>query len=204
MANKFDTNPLDPDFPKRAAADAEAAAETSRLPRETDSRFDRGSITEDETRRFSDVEFNTYAYGDPQAAAMYQAPVPRLNRADDHRVAKVGLPEKWLIGLPYIPFHVGLVAGIILLLVIPKEETKVRFHAAQGLAAHVGILLISMLLGGLGNISSIADVGSFAFYVVTTIMLIVFAIRAWQGKPVHIESVEDMTNWLEEKIKPRA
>lgn len=204
MANKFDTNPLDPDFPKRAAADAEAAAETSRLPRETDSRFDRGSITEDETRRFSDVEFNTYAYGDTQAAAMYQAPVPRLNRADDHRVAKVGLPEKWLIGLPYIPFHVGLVAGIILLLVIPKEETKVRFHAAQGLAAHVGILLISMLLGGLGNISSIADVGSFAFYVVTTIMLIVFAIRAWQGKPVHIESVEDMTNWLEEKIKPRA
>src|SRR5690606_39235113 len=200
MANKFDTNPLDPDFPKRAAADAEAAAETSRLPRETDSRFDRGSITEDETRRFSDVEFNTYAYGDTQAAAMYQAPVPRLNRADDHRVAKVGLPEKWLIGLPYIPFHVGLVAGIILLLVIPKEETKVRFHAAQGLAAHVGILLISMLLGGLGNISSIADIGSLAFYLVTTIMLLIFAFKAWQGKPVHIESGEDMTNWLEEKI----
>jgi uncharacterized membrane protein len=200
MANKFDTNPLDPDFPKKA----EAAAETSRLPRETDKRFDRGSITEDETRRFSDAEFNTYAYGDPQAAAMYQAPVPHMNRADDHRVAKVGLPEKWLIGLPYIPFHVGLVAGLILLFVIPKEETKVRFHAAQGLAAHVGILLISSILSGIGNFSSIADVGNFAFYAVTTVMLVIFAIRAWQGKPVHIESVEDLTNWLEEKIKPRA
>jgi len=202
MANKFDTNPLDPDFPEKAAAQAEVAAETSRLPRETDQPFNRGSITEDETRRFSDAEFNTYAYGNPQAAAMYQAPVPHMNRADDHRVAKIGLPEKWLIGLPYIPFHVGLIAGIILLLVIPKEETKVRFHAAQGLAAHVGILLISMLLGGLANVTSIADIGSFAFYIVTTIMLVVFAIRAWQGKPVHIESVEDLTNWLEEKVGP--
>ena len=32
-------------------------------------------------------------------------------------------------------------------------------------------------------------------------MLVVFAIKAWQGKPVHIESVDDLTNWLEEKIE---
>jgi hypothetical protein len=37
---------------------------------------------------------------------------------------------------------------------------------------------------------------------VTTIMLIAFAIKAWKGKPVHIETVDDLTNWLEEKIGP--
>ena len=33
-------------------------------------------------------------------------------------------------------------------------------------------------------------------------MLIIFAIKAWKGKPVHIESLDDLTNWLEEKIGP--
>jgi hypothetical protein len=44
---------------------------------------------------------------------------------------------------------------------------------------------------------------TFFFQLVTTVMLIVFAVKAWKGKPVHIESVDDLTNWLEEKIKPR-
>lgn len=65
---------------------------------------------------------------------------PQLDRASSRKEAKTGLPEKWLIGLPYVPFSIELVAGLILLVVIPKEESKVRFHAAQGLAAHVGIL----------------------------------------------------------------
>jgi hypothetical protein len=33
-------------------------------------------------------------------------------------------------------------------------------------------------------------------------MLVVFAIKAWRGRPVHIESVDGLTNWFEEKIKP--
>ena len=45
-----------------------------------------------------------------------------------------------------------------------------------------------------------ADFGSFLFGLVTTIMLIVFAIKAWKGKPVHIAALDDLTNWLEEKI----
>ena len=133
---------------------------------------------------------------------MYRPNNAGMNRADEHKVAKIGLPEKWLIGLPYVPFHVGLVAGLIMLLVIPKEENKVRFHAAQGLAAHVGILFIAAILGGIGEITTIADIGNFAFYIVTTVMLVIFAIKAWQGKPVHIASIDDLTNWLEEKIGP--
>ena len=40
------------------------------------------------------------------------------------------------------------------------------------------------------------------FTIVTTIMLIVWAIKAWKGKPIHIETLDDLTNWLEEKIGP--
>jgi uncharacterized membrane protein len=95
-----------------------------------------------------------------------------------------------------------MVAGALILFLVPKSETKVRFHAAQGLAAHVGILIVTTILGIVGNITDIADIGNLIFTLVTSIMLIVFAIKAWQGKPVHIESVEPLTNWLEDKINP--
>jgi uncharacterized membrane protein len=114
------------------------------------------------------------------------------------------MPEKWLMGLPYIPFYIGLIAGLIILFVVPKSETKVRFHAAQGVAAHLAILIVSTILSGVGNVTDLADLGNLIFTIVTTIMLIIFAVKAWQGKPIHIESVDDLTNWLEEKIKPRS
>ena len=135
-------------------------------------------------------------------AAYQTANLADMNQASERKVAKTGLPEKWLIGLPYIPFTIGLIAGLILLLVIPKEESKVRFHAAQGLAAHIGILIVTTILGFIGEITNLANIGNGIFQVVTTVMLIIFAIKAWKGKPVHIESIDDMTSWLEEKIGP--
>jgi uncharacterized membrane protein len=109
--------------------------------------------------------------------------------------------EKWLVGLPYLPFHIGLVAGLVLLLVIPKEENKVRFHAAQGFSAQVAILIVSAGLGVVGNIAD-SNFGSSIFFLVTTIMMIIWAIKAWKGKPVHIEVIDDLTNWFEDKIGP--
>jgi uncharacterized membrane protein len=202
MAKKFDTNPLDPDFPERAkaaaAGDYDAPARTpfstSEYPTSP------SSITEEETRRFSESDFQAYAYSAPQPMTAYQPHnFTDMNRASERKVAKTGVPEKWLIGLPYIPFYIGLVAGAILLLLIPKEETKVRFHAAQGLAAHLGILIVTTILGIIGGL---AEVGSLIFSISTMIMLIIFAIKAWKGKPVHIAAVDDLTNWLEEKIGP--
>lgn len=205
MPKKFDTNPLDPDFPERAKSAAASGYEAPGKTRFSTAEFPQApaSITEEETRRFSEADFNAYSYSPPQPVALHQpANLADMNRASERKVGKAGLPEKWLIGLPYLPFTIGLVAGLILLLILPKEETKVRFHAAQGLAAHVGILIVSSILGIVTNITELASVGSIIFTIVTTIVLIVSAIRAWNGKPVHIAAVDDLTNWLEEKIGP--
>jgi uncharacterized membrane protein len=205
---KFDTNPLDPEFPKKAAA--EPAPQTQALPTNgagaaTTRKFEEAAETEDQTRRFEDGNFNQYQspYNGQnvptgyQPANFYVKPEPR-----NRKVAKIGLPENILTALPYIPFFIGLVAGLVELFFVPKSEAKVRFHAAQGVAAHIGILIVSAILGGIGNITDLGDVGNWVFKTVTTVMLIVFAIKAWQGKPIHIESVDELTNWLEDKIKP--
>jgi uncharacterized membrane protein len=205
MPKKFDTNPLDPEFPEKAKA---AAAGDYGAPGKTPfstAEFPTSppSITEDETKKFDEADFQAYSYSAPQPIATYpHAGLADMNTASERKIGKTGLPEKWLIGLPYIPFTIGLVAGLILLLIIPKEENKVRFHAAQGLAAHVGILIVTTILGFIGEATDLANVGNGIFQIVTSIMLIVFAIKAWKGKPVHIESVDDLTNWLEEKIGP--
>lgn len=204
MAKKFDTNPLDPDFPQRAKAAAVSTSKQQMAYKTAEFPGSPSSVTEEETHKFGEADFQAYWQTNQQPAApLYRAPAfSAMNAASDRKVEKVGMSEKWLIAMPYLPFSIGLVAGIILLLIIPKEENKVRFHAAQGLAAHVGILIVTTILGIVGNVSDFAGVGDGIFYLVTTIMLIVFAIKAWQGKPVHIEAVDDLTNFLEEKIGP--
>ena len=209
MPKKFDTNPLDPDFPEKAratsASDYDAPPRTPFSTAEFPTGGAPPSITEEETRRFSETDFQNYSYVPPQPVAVYQpVGLADMNRASERKEIKTGLPEKWLIGLPYAPFSIGLVAGLILLLIIPKEENKVRFHAAQGLAAHVAILLVTMILGIVDNVAPIARFGGFIFTIITTIMLVIFAIKAWKGKPVHIETIDDLTGWLEEKIGPIA
>lgn len=199
---KFDTNPLDPDFPEKLKE-----AETVGLPKNTyqTAEFPPSAVTEEQTQRFDNQDFNAYQspYNGQQVPADYRT----VNFADftnvsDRKVAKTGIPEKWLTGLSYVPWYIGLVAALIILFIVPKSETKVRFHAAQGLAAHLAILLITTVLAFIGYFSDFADLGNMIFQIVTFIMLITFAIKAWMGKPVHIESVDDLTNWLEEKTKP--
>lgn len=209
MAKKFDTNPLDPKFPEKAKASFDtqqagsytapqkSAFSTSEFPSTPP------SVTEDETRKFDEAQFNAYSFQNAQPPVAYQpASFANVDTAGTRKVSKTGLPEKFLIGLPYIPFSIGLVAGLILLLVIPKEESKVRFHAAQGLAAHLGILIVTTILKLVANATDLAEIGLLIFTIVSTVMLIIFAWKAWKGQPVHIESVDDLTNWLEDKIGP--
>jgi len=200
---KFDTNPLDPEFPEKVRE-----AETVVLPKNQfkTAEFAPPSVTEEQTRRFDEVNFNDYQspYNGQNIPANFKtANLADMNKSSSRKVSKVGLPENILTALPYLPFWIGLIAGLLILLFVPKSETKVRFHAAQGLAAHIGILIVSAILSGLGRATDFADIGNGIFTFVTTIMLIVFAIKAWRGKPIHIEPVDDLTEWLEDKIRPR-
>ena len=201
---KFDTNPLDPEFPQKVRE-----AQTQTLPNfgETD-RIPPASVTEEQTRRFSKTDFSAHssAFDNSQVPTGFQTAKldADVGKSSSRKVSNVGLPENILTALPYIPFYIGLIAGIIILLFVPKNETKVRFHAAQGLAAHIGILIVTSILSGIGNITDLADIGNTIFRIATMIMLIIWTIKAWQGKPVHIESVDDLTEWLEDKIKPRS
>ncbi len=208
MATKYDTNPLDPDFPEKAKAAAEGQA-TQGLPYAGTQAFPYvapTAMTEEQTRRFAATEMPGFhdPYNGQYVPAQY--PATGLVAADNlpsRKVARVGLSENILTALPYIPWYIGMVASVLILLLVPRSEAKVRFHASQGLAAHIGILIVTTILGVIGNITDFARIGNFIFLLVTTIMLIVFAIKAWQAKPIHIESVEDLTNWLDEKISPK-
>lgn len=199
MPSKYDTNPLDPEFPQKVKE-----AQTETLPNNETVKFPPPADTEEQTRYQDPARFAQYssAFSGAQPLSAYQT--AHLNSKDSKRkVEKIGLPENILVALPYLPFSVGLIAGVLELLFVPKSEAKVRFHAAQGLAAHIGILIITSILGGIAGITDIASAANGIFWIVTTIMLIVFAIKAWKGKPVHIESVDSLTEWLEEKIKPQ-
>jgi uncharacterized membrane protein len=205
MPSKYDTNPLDPDFPEKAKA-AAAAQETQTLPY-TGPRtngFSPAPATEDPTRRFGSADFSAYGqpYNSQYVPGAYQpGAFMGVDRSHTRKVDKIGLPEDVMVALPYLPFSIGLVAGVLELLFVPKHETKVRFHAAQGLAAHVGILMITTILGIIGNFANTADIGNGIFTAFTTVMLIIFTVKAWKGRPIHIESIESLTNWFEEKVK---
>jgi uncharacterized membrane protein len=207
---KFDTNPLDPEFPKKAAFEPQVQ------PQETQTLSNNGGAAtqifeepaptaeENATRKFDEANFNAYQspYDGQNIPSPYQPPQPLYAQNNPTRkIAKTGLPENVLTTLPYIPFSVGLIAGIIELFIIPKSEAKVRFHAAQGVAAHLAIIVISWILHSIGNLTGM-EFGNTIFWWVTTIMLVIFAVKAYQGKPIHIEAVDDLTNWLEDKIKP--
>jgi uncharacterized membrane protein len=135
--------------------------------------------------------------------AQYQQQGFAMPKEQERKVAPFGLTENVLTAIPYIPWYIGMVAGGLMLFLTPRSETKVRFHAAQGLAAHVGILIVTTILGILGEVTGVARAGNVIFTIATSIMLIIWALKAWKGKPVHIASIEGLTNWLEDKIRPK-
>ena len=207
MPSKYDTNPLDPEFPEKARA-AAAREETKTLPyRGGETRqFVKDPGVEEETRRLADSDVSAYSapYAPPYTGqyvpTQYQ-PGYVMGEPHKRRVASIGLPENLVIAAAYLPWYIGLVAGLILLLLTPKSEPKVRFHAAQGLAAHVGILAVAMLLGLVSTFTG-GNIGTFIFNTAAFITLLIFTLKALRGRPIHIAALDDLTNWLEEKLGP--
>ena len=129
-------------------------------------------------------------------------PLPITQRPVSHHVAGLNIPQRWANLLPYIPGHIGAVAAVVELLLVPRTETRARFHAAQGLALQIAILILTGLFGFVSLISG-SRFGSGLFSFASTIFLIVSMVRAFQGKPHHIAPLDEATKFFDEKIKPR-
>jgi uncharacterized membrane protein len=119
-----------------------------------------------------------------------------------HNVGGLGIPEKWANLLPYVPGHIGAIAAVIELLLVPRSEVRTRFHAAQGLALQIAILILTGAFQLLTLITG-SSFGSGLVRLASTAFLIVSMVRAFQGKTHHIAPLDEATKWLDEKIKPR-
>jgi uncharacterized membrane protein len=147
------------------------------------------------------LDANIYQPPPVPPPSIYQ-PRPLPIDSQSQKVQGLGIAQKWANLLPYIPGHIGAVAAAIELLLIPQTETRARFHAAQGLALQLAILIIA---GAFQLLAVITDnsIGSGLFSAASTIFLIVSMVRAYQGKTHHIAPLEGVTRWLDEKIRPR-
>ena len=227
--SKYDTDPLDPDFVRRTEEMMGRTSDVAQ-PDETVP-FRRDPASEEQTRRFDEQApdsypsvfvpptyqpprpqppspFTTFGAGAHQPPAQVAPPPPgpyspyQVNaRPSSRPVTRLGLPEKWANLLAYFPFYVGLIVSIVELAVVPRNETRTRFHAAQGLALHLAIVAGSVLFKIVGAITG-SGFGGVLFSLAALIFLIVSMARVWKGKPHHIAPLEDATRWLNERISP--
>ncbi|MFL6281559.1 MAG: hypothetical protein ACJ74Q_00160 [Pyrinomonadaceae bacterium] len=225
--SKYDTDPLDPDFVRRT--DEAMGKRSEPMRPEQVQPFARPPATDEPTRRFDEQMADSYpsvfvppayqpparqpftSFGEgpnqpyapgappqPGPASPYAQPGPGPSR---RTVARLGIPENIATVLPYIPFYIGLVASLVELAMVPRNETRTRFHAAQGLALHVAIIVGSILLKLVGGITG-SGFGGTLFSVAALVFLIVSMLRVWQGKPHHIAPLDDITRKLNERISP--
>lgn len=225
MAKKYDTNPLDEAVLQKAeearrktplyavppdasetqtqffeaqtrqfAAVATAPAEAATQSLET------ANLTEPYQSVFNKPQSLANANNNSVSSAVQKLIVPPTSR----KVLGLGLPENVAMLLPYLPLTAGAIAAAIILLVASRSETRVRFHAAQGLALHIASWLLALLAGGIAGVLPLDS--RFAARIIPVALAVFFIIclvRVWQGKPNHIEALDDITDFLNDKIKPR-
>jgi uncharacterized membrane protein len=127
----------------------------------------------------------------------YQVGAPPSSR----HVARLGLPENVANVLPYIPFYIGLVAAVIELAIVPRDETRTRFHAAQGLALQLAVVAGSIIFQVVRAVTG-SRAGGTIFSLAALIFLILSAVRVWRGKPHHVAPLDEATRQLNQRISP--
>lgn len=219
--DKYDTNPLDPDYVRKTEEvwggedSGPGTREVKGATREVGSSSRESArsnvYSEAPTRTFDTPPVDspypsvfvppTYSPPTPYQPTPYLPPQVNL-RPTARSVAGIGLPEKWAVMMPYAPFYIGVVASLIELFLVPRKELKVRFHAAQGLALHIAILVIQTLFGVVGAITD-SSIGGLFFKFAATIFLVISMIRVWKGEPHRIPPMSEPAQWLNERIEPR-
>ena len=217
--SKYDTNPLDPDFVKNAeeawgedgsAPQTQAVTGTTREIGSDDNA--RNNIySEAPTRRYDNPPlgspypsvFVPPTYSPPTPYQPPPAPYrPPAQHSRSRSVAGIGLPEKWALMLPYTPAYIGVVPALLELILVPRGEVKVRFHAAQALALQVSILVIRMLFGAVAAITG-SSIGGSLFKLASIVFLIISMVRVWKGEPHQIAPIAEPAQWFNQHIEPR-
>jgi uncharacterized membrane protein len=224
---KYDTNPLDPDYvdhvqdlwgeeDKRATQEVKGVTRevqpTSQVQPNSQESARSNIYSEAPTRRYDTPPLDgsypsVFVPPTPHQPATVQRPNPYLpppgyQQLPSRNVAGIGLSEKWARMLPYAPFYIGVVASLAELLIVPRKEVNVRFHAAQGLALHIGIIIVQTFFGVLATITD-SSLGGSLFSLAATIFLIISMIRVWKGEPHRIAPIADPAQWLNQRIEPR-
>jgi uncharacterized membrane protein len=95
-----------------------------------------------------------------------------------------------------------IVASLVELFLASRREVRVRFHASQALALHIGFLIISSVLKVVAALSD-SGFGGALFGVATTIFLVISMIRVWRGEPHRIAPLAEPAQWFNDHIEPR-
>jgi uncharacterized membrane protein len=217
--SKYDTNPLDPDVERNAeeswgkgAPTQQVGGATREVGHSPNENARQNVYSEAPTRRYDNPPleapypsvFVPPTYSPPAqyqpSQHVYQTPVSTTPTA--RPIRGIGLPEKWAVMLPYAPLWIGLVVSLLELFLVPRKEVKVRFHASQGLALHIAILIVQTLFGVVGAITN-SSLGGILFKLAAFIFLIISMIRVWKGEPHRIAPLAEPAQWFNEHIEPR-
>ena len=220
--NKYDTNPLDPDVERKSEESwgdggggkgttqpVQGATGQVAHPVE-DAR--QNVYSEAPTRRYENPPLEapypsiyvppTYAPPTQYQAKQNVYQPPPSAEPTSRPVLGIGMPEKWALALPYAPFYIGLVVSLLELFLVPRKEAKVRFHASQALALHIGILIIHTVFGVISTLTD-SSLGGTLFKLAATIFLIISMIRVSKGEPHHIAPLTEPGQWFNSHIEPR-
>ncbi len=225
--SKYDTNPLDPDVERKAedvwgdlgGVTQQVGGETGEVgntanekpPNIEDAR--KNVYSEAPTRRYENPPLNapypsvfvppTYAPPPAQYQSRQNIYQPPISPASSSRpVLGIGIPEKWATMLAYVPGYIGLIVSLLELFLVPRSEGKVRFHASQGIALHIAILIVQTIFG-LINLLTGTSLGGSLFKVAAFAFLVISMIRVWKGEPHQIAPLSEPAQWFNQHIEPR-
>ena len=104
--------------------------------------------------------------------------------------------------LAYAPGYIGLVVGLLELFLVPRSEGKARFHASQGVALHIALLIVQTIFSAIGALTG-STIGGTMFKLAAFIFLIISMIRVWKGEPHQIAPLTEPAQWFNQHIEPR-
>jgi uncharacterized membrane protein len=200
------TRAMDPKTDRQSRNHPQAEAPTRRMDDSYPSVFAYGQ-SHQETYQPPQPLANIYQPPPVAPAQVYQPPPVATNfgAPGSRKIAGIGIPEKWAVILPYLPigFLIAIAASVVELLLVPRTETRVRFHAAQGMVLQIGLTALSIVFGFADLVVSGRFTGGSLLRLASFVFLIISMVRVWKGKPHHIALLDQATNWFNEKIAPR-